>query len=337
MSGERPADWNVLDLAEWQDWQFPPVKFMVDHLLPADGLVWLGGRPKRGKSLFSLYLACCLGYGRELVADKFTIIERPRVLYICREDSGGRVQKRVEDITRAWDVGKVEPGRVRVVVRPKFDLSNAAHLKWLKAECAEYGIGFVILDTWTALSPGSDPLGAADQTKLAQALAQFTQWFEGCTLVIDHSRKNRPEGSSLSSADIMGPSQKWQAAETVIMLADTDQEGRLEVYVEGKDLDDARFFLDVSPRGSGAEKFTYAGSVEAAERARKAKGDGNRAKVKQAVLQNPKGLTQAEVQEKTGLGRTAAYKHLNALVEAQEIQREAGLYTAAGGNAGAES
>jgi len=323
---EKPvADWNVLDLAKWKSWSFPPVEFMVEGLIPQDGLVWLGGRPKRGKSLFALYLACCIAYGRHAVAGHFKVLKRPRILYVCREDSGGRVMARLADITRQW-TEEPEPGRVRIVVRPKFDISQPEHMEWLKDECAEYGIGLVILDTWTALSPNADPLGAADQTKLAQALAQFTQWFLGCCLVIDHSRKNKEEGQALSSADIMGPSQKWQAAETIIMLAETKAKGRLEVYLESKDVNDGRFFLDVSPMESPVEKFTYGGTVEAATEAREAKGKGNRAAIHKILVDAGKAMGLSEVTALSPVGRSATHNHLKALVKAEKATCEGGLY-----------
>jgi hypothetical protein len=80
--------------------------------------------------------------------------------------------------------------------------------------------------------------------------------------VLDHSRKNPPEGAILSSADILGPSQKWQAAEHVIMLGAKAQD-RIPIVVQGKDADTARFLLAVSSPGEDeVEKFTFAGDVD---------------------------------------------------------------------------
>ena len=46
------------------------------------------------------------------------------------------------------------------------------------------------------------------------------------------------------------------------MLDVLDAGRRIEVFIEGKDLETRRFFLTVSPQGSGEEKFAYAGSAE---------------------------------------------------------------------------
>jgi len=48
-----PADtacWQILDAAD--EWDSPAVEFIIEKLLPRRALVWLGGQPKRGKSLW---------------------------------------------------------------------------------------------------------------------------------------------------------------------------------------------------------------------------------------------------------------------------------------------
>src|SRR5206468_9283798 len=111
-----------------------------------------------------------------------------------------------------------EPGAIRFVVRPRLDLLDKRHVAWLRDVCHREGIGLLVLDTWTALSPGADPLGARDQADLARTVVQLAEEIDGAVMVIDHSRKNGPDGAPLSSADIFGPLQKWAAAEHIIMV-----------------------------------------------------------------------------------------------------------------------
>jgi hypothetical protein len=260
LAGTEPG-FELHDAAAVERWEFPPMEFLVDQLIPQRGLTWIGGLPKLGKSLLALYLGLAVACDRERAADQFEIRDTLNVLYICREDPGGRLQARIQDITAPWGV-RPAPGRFLAVVRPHFDINRPEHLAWLQAVCLERGIGLVILDTWTALSPNADPIGAKDQTALAAAVANFTQAFGGAVVVLDHSRKNPPEGAILSSADILGPSQKWQAAEHVIMLGQKAND-RIPIFVQGKDADTARFLLAVSSPGEDeVEKFTFAGDVD---------------------------------------------------------------------------
>ena len=284
-------------------------------------------RAKRGKSLFVLYAALAIASGRDWIAGRFPILRRPRVLYVAREDSGSRIQERIEDIIASW--GVEQPGQVYFLIRPRLNLNDTDEVAQLSALCRELGVDVVVLDTWTALSPGADPLGAKDQT--AQAVANLATDLDAGVWVVDHSRKNRPEGTVLSSADILGPSQKWQVAEQVLMMADTKTSGRIEVFVEGKDAETARFFLDVSPRGSkGAEKFTYGGTAEAAIQAGKRKAQRNCDLVLKAVQgAADKGTTAVELQAATGLSRPTVFRHLQALQATARVTGEdGGVYRA---------
>ncbi len=319
------ASWQVMDVSEFTTWDFPPTEFTIEGLLPLRGLTWIGGRAKRGKSLFMLYVCLAIAAGRKQVLGMFDIVARPKILYLAREDSGGRVRDRIEDIVRHWSES-IPAGAMSVVVRPKgFNLASPEHLAWVREQCRLFGYTMVVFDTWTALSPGSDPLGAQAQTDLAQAVARFTEDFDGSTVVIDHSRKNRPEGTTLSSADILGPSQKWQAAETVLMLADTKETGRIEVFAEGKDMDEARFYMMVSPRGTddpNVEKFSYAGSVETAAEASRLKGGKNCQAVLDAVVEAKNGVTPAQIVERTGLAKPTVTRHLATLRGAKRVMAD---------------
>jgi len=267
------AAWPLHDGAE--AWTFPAVTELIEHILPAAGVVWWGGLPKRYKSLFALYCALAIACHRSQIVKKFLVRTFPKILYVAREDSGARLQGRKQDILSAW-IERPEPGAIVFVIRPALDLLNPEHVGWLRDTCLQLGITMLVLDTWTALSPTADPLGPQDQAQLAAVVVKLAEDINGLVIVVDHSRKNRPEGQPLSSADIFGPPQKWAAAEHVVMLDVVEAGRRIEIFLEGKDLETRRFFLAVSPRGSGEEKFVYAGSAEDLATAQRAVGTKNR-------------------------------------------------------------
>jgi len=275
--------WQTYDAAE--AWGFPPVEFAVEALLPARGVVWLGGRPKQGKSLFMLYASLAIACGRETVAGRFAVLRRPTILYVSAEDPGSRLQSRVEDILSAWGGATPEPGALTFLIKPAgLDLGDPAAVEALRAKCAELGATMLVLDTWTRLSPTADPMGAEDQLAIVRNVVALAEDI-GLVVVVDHSRKNRPDGQPLSSADILGPSQKWQAAEHTIMLENVEgqEHQRVQAFAEGKDGETARFLLEVSDRGSKTEKFTYGGSPDGMARSQREVGESNRESVHQAI------------------------------------------------------
>jgi DNA-binding transcriptional ArsR family regulator len=326
----------LLDVASADAWTFDPVEFTVDQIIPRRGTVWLGGLPKGGKSLFAFYCCLAIAAARDTVAGHFTVRHRPRVLYVSREDSGPRLQERRAEILSSWELRPSE-GSMLVAARPRLDLLNPHHVGWLRQTCVQHGIGLLVLDTWTALSPGADPLGAKDQAQLAATVVQLTEDIDGAVVVLDHSRKNPPEGAALSSAEIFGPLQKWAAAEHIVMLRKVgrnEELRRLEVFIEGKDADSARLFLDVSPRASGKEKFSYGGSAAAVIEQRREIGDQNRDAVFQAVVRAGGWVTVEDVGAAlraagTEISDRAISRHLGALAEARRLEREGKPGTAA--------
>ncbi len=300
-------------------WDFPAVQELVENLLPTTGTVWWGGLPKRYKSLFALYVCLGIACRRPLIAKKFLVREFPRILYVAREDGGSRIKERRDDILSAWGC-RPDRGAIRFVIRPHFDLLNPDHVNWLRETCLRERITLLVLDTWTALSPTADPLGAKDQAQLAAVVVGLAEAINGLVVVVDHSRKNRPDGAVLSSADIFGPPQKWAAAEHIVMLDLTADGRRLEVFIEGKDMETRRFFLTVSPRGSGEEKFSYAGTVDEIAGAQRAVGDRNRQAVLAVLEANRMPLSAEQIADALRadaitLEKDTIRKHLSALVK----------------------
>ena len=314
--GTAPA-WPLHDASD--PWNFAPVEFTIDWLLPLFGVIWWGGPPKRFKSLLLLYICLAIAAGRGQVAGHFTIRKRPVILYVAREDGGSRLQSRRDDILATWDSAPTA-GALHFLIRPRFDLLNTDHVSRLVERCRALGVTLLCLDTWTALSPGADPMGAKDQAALAAVVVEIAEAISGAVVVVDHSRKNRAEGEPISSADIYGPLQKWAAAEHIVMLDLTTDRRRLEVFVEGKDGETRRFFLTVTPKGEPGEKFTYAGTVEEIAEAQREKGNQNRDAVHRALCdagapQAPADVHAALRVRGAALSQETVSKHLRALVD----------------------
>ena len=312
--------WPLYDAAD--AWAFAPVAFAVDDLLPLLGVAWWGGMPKRFKSLLMLYVCLAIASGRETVAGHFAIRHRPRILCVAREDGGPRLQDRRDDILRNWTT-RPELGALRFLIRPRFDLLNPAHVAWLRGTCLAEQRTLLVLDTWTALSPGADPMAPRDQTALAAVVVELAEAIGGAVVVVDHSRKNRAEDQPLSSADMYGPQQKWAAAEHIVMMDLTADRRRLEVFVEGKDGETRRLFLNVTPKGGAGEKFTYAGTVEEIAEAQREKGDQNRDAIHRAlcaagVPQSPAAVQRALLSRGQTLALDTVSKHLRALAKAEK-------------------
>ena len=69
-----------------------PINFVVDKFI-SQGVHFLAGHPKLGKSWLSLWLALCVSNGNNLWGFK---TNKSKVLYFCLEDTENRIQDRLE-------------------------------------------------------------------------------------------------------------------------------------------------------------------------------------------------------------------------------------------------
>lgn len=316
--------WPLYDAAE--EWVVTPPGMLIGRLLPLLGLVWVGGLPKLGKSLLVLDLVLAVACGRETWARDFRVLARPRILYVAREDSIARIHERILDILSGWGNVRPEPGMLRFIIGARINLLNPTDVATIREICLREGIRMVVLDTWTALSPSANPLNHDDQAKLVNIVRELAEDIRGLVVVVDHTRKNRAEGQPTSSADVFGPYVKWAGAEHILVL-DRASDNRLEIFVEGKDVESMRFLLMVSPPGSGQEKFVCEGSAtglaevqwERRERHREAVG---------AVLRGVQGsLASREIVARlrelgVSVSVDTVQRILSGLIEAGQVRRE---------------
>jgi hypothetical protein len=98
------------------------------------------------------------------------------------------VEARRQDILHAWGGALPPRGRLHFLIRQHFTLLDAGHGGWIRDYCRRRDITVVILDTWTRLSPGADPMSAQDQAGLATIVTQLADDIHDVVVVVDHTR-----------------------------------------------------------------------------------------------------------------------------------------------------
>ncbi len=88
---------DVVSLEELRQKDFPPNKWIVDRLVPDNGITCISGKPKVGKSFWALYLAICLALGAKFL-DEFET-QQSAVLFISKEDPQKLIQERIKLLT----------------------------------------------------------------------------------------------------------------------------------------------------------------------------------------------------------------------------------------------
>lgn len=87
---------DVVDVSELQDKTLPPMKWLIDDLLPVGGVVMLSAKPKMGKSFLAIQLALSVASGGEFLGFQ---AQKHEVLYIDLETSQRSMKGRISMMT----------------------------------------------------------------------------------------------------------------------------------------------------------------------------------------------------------------------------------------------
>jgi len=322
------AGWKLWDLGDVEEWPAPQLEWIVEPLIPKGGIGFLSGAPKDGKSLLAvdltIHLAHSVSVGRDWMG-KFSC-DKSKVLYIAREDPIRRIRERAIEITNSYGLGVPPHDSIYFLIRERFNLMDRKHISWLYDQVQKNGIDFLILDVLNRMIPDLDELSAKDMAKMVSVIEELNRELDLTILLLDHTRKPIGPGSTRNKQepnpfDLKGSVAKYGAADFMLCMSRDAQDGRLHVYSENKDTDERpHFLIDVSPKGSGEPKFTYAGDIEQLSSDMKAIGIANQGKVLEA-LEEGRWLSPSEIASRTPVSRSTVGKHLKTLEAEQRVQR----------------
>jgi hypothetical protein len=131
-----PAGLNTVTGVELIDMEIPPLKWVVDGLIP-EGVTILAGAPKLGKSYLALQLCVDVCEGNNFLRDYEC--DKAEATFLTWEDNPRRVRDRLRGMT-----SNPLPG-FHFQHEPKVDTKN---LDWLEAELDRYPkVKLVVFDT----------------------------------------------------------------------------------------------------------------------------------------------------------------------------------------------
>ncbi|MBX4181765.1 AAA family ATPase, partial [Candidatus Parcubacteria bacterium] len=170
--------------------------FLVDKLIPREGITALSGHPGSGKSWVSLHIAECVAKGSPLFGLYKT--EQGAVL-IVDEESG------VSEYGRRWKKLATDPTLpIRLLSKERFKLDNKADLEELKELVVKNQIKLIIFDPFVAMHSKAE--NSADEIQSVMSNVQELTKLGATVLYIHHHRKdglfkgNRSQGMRGSSA-----------------------------------------------------------------------------------------------------------------------------------------
>jgi hypothetical protein len=234
MSSHRTS-WTATELI---DADFADPKFAVDNLIP-EGLTFMAGAPKLGKSWMALGLAIAVSAGGRALG---TIpVEKGEALYLALEDSPRRLQSRLRVL-----LGSERPGGDLYLETawPRLDDGGADRLEgWLDEHPASR---LVLVDVWPRIRPGagnrSTDYFTADYNGAAQLQALAIR--RGVAVVaLYHTRK--AEAADFVET-VQGTFGTAAAADTIIVVKRSRGQADATLYVTGRDVSERELALRFS-------------------------------------------------------------------------------------------
>ena len=179
---------DVVDVSELQDKTLPPMKWLIDDLLPVGGVVMLSAKPKMGKSFLAIQLALTVASGGEFLGFQ---AQKHEVLYIDLETSQRSMKNRISMMTA--DAPK---GLYLMTPQEVFEFGNIGNGFESQVDYfleSHKGVKLVIVDTY-GLIQGSRPSQYIYRQEYGE-ISHLNSWArkKGFTLVLIHHQNKQDD------------------------------------------------------------------------------------------------------------------------------------------------
>lgn len=217
---------NITNGAELFEKEFPPLQHVVEHMIVANTVWMLAGRPKSGKSWLLMQLARALDDESTWLGRK---TKRPsRVLYIALEDGERRVWERLHAMD--W-----KPKHVDFIFELNEPLGQGGETMFSVLK-ATHGYEVFILDTLRAAIGAADENDNNAMASLMNTIATLAHHDEFTLILSHHTRKGGGnEGDSFDA--IRGASAMRGSYDGGAVLKRARGERVAHLELESRDMD----------------------------------------------------------------------------------------------------
>ena len=179
--------------------QLPPMEWLVDGIVPSQGVAAIYGESGCGKTFLALDLAASISQGK---SNWFGFdIEQRDVVYMALEGEGG-IANRLE----AWELENGQEASKLNTLLGNFNLNSKndvdTYLQLIDGVVGKGAVTFI--DTLSQASPGTEENNSKDIGILLNAAKQIAAQTEGVVIIIHHSGKDTSKGlrghSSMNAA-----------------------------------------------------------------------------------------------------------------------------------------
>lgn len=207
---------NVISFEELIKKDLPPVKYLLEPIIPEASLSFCFGSPGAFKTNFLLYVALKGADGQDVFDFK---VHRPfRTLWVDEENREIGLKDKITKISNGITFKHPEAVKSNfVAISTGFRLLSPKSALWLIETIKEYKIDLVVIDSIAK----TFPLSEKDEKDVRQIYNQLSIPIRnlGCSvMLIHHSRKKYQNQTSRGMEDMSGSREFSAMADSVIMI-----------------------------------------------------------------------------------------------------------------------
>ena len=212
----------------------PPISYLVDGLLPMNGISLMVGRPKRGKSTIARQLIACISNGNEFMNRSAT---KGVSLYIALEEKLSEIKKHFQDLNVN------DPDSIFI----HCDLAPKNSVEWLSLLIKKYQPQLVVIDPLFRFLRAKDSNSYSEVNELFEPLMKIVRENNCHILCVHHA--NKSEGSQ--GNEVLGSTAIFGAVDTTIFLKTREEERIIQsIQRYGEDLEESILSFDKNTRKS---------------------------------------------------------------------------------------
>ena len=236
---------NLYSSYDLDDMALKEQKFFIDGLLP-EGLSFIAGPPKFGKTYLDLQLAVSVASGEEFLGR--AVLNPCNVLYLYLEGDAAQVKQRLHDI---YGEGRRFP-RGLYFVHEIQSLSEGG-LGELFRIVTDYDIRLVIIDTWQLVRGEATLRGTAYQREYNELTSLRNELYGklGVSVLLTHHTKQIISGKHVDDLHMLnGSSALSGCADAVLLITGKRGSDRYWLTAHGRTFEDVEIAMErTNPMG----------------------------------------------------------------------------------------
>lgn len=315
IAAERP--YKVISLDALLETNFPETNWIIEKLIPREGITILSGAPSSFKTWLILQMALCISNGEKFI-DKFES-SQGGVLIVDEENHPRLVKERMQSL------GAKNGLPIYILSRTNFIITDEKQREQLLKACDEHGITTIFFDSLVRINT-ADENSATQMAGVFRAISALCS--TGKTVILTHHERKESFMKSSAQSRLRGSSDILAAVDSHISVK-RSKDDRSRIVVEQSKLrsDKELDIFEVSAKENESGRFTleYIGEYSEAATKKEVAKD----LIVKLLEDFPDGLSKKDiatkVQEVEKIGGRTIYTGLKELLADKTVSERPGV------------